>query len=47
MFVPTDDLFAHQLVAPHVRVQLNDPSWAERAFFTVSLPDRLALDFGV
>lgn len=47
MFVPTDDLFAHQLVAPHVRVQLNDPSWAERAFFTVSHPDRLALDFGV
>jgi hypothetical protein len=47
MFVATDDYFCHQLVAPHVRVQLNDPSWAERAFFTVSHPELLALDIGI
>jgi hypothetical protein len=47
VFVPTDDFMCHQLVEPHVRVQLNDTSWAERAFFTVSHPDRLALDIGI
>lgn len=47
MLVETDDLFCHQLVAPHAEVLLNDPSWAERAFFTVSHPDRFALDLGI
>jgi hypothetical protein len=47
LFVQTDDFFCHQLVEPHVRVQLNDLSWAERAFFTVSHPERLALDIGI
>lgn len=47
MLVETDDLFCHQLVAPHAEVLLNDVSWAERAFFTVSHPDRFALDIGM
>ncbi|MGB9182713.1 MAG: hypothetical protein WCB67_01505 [Solirubrobacteraceae bacterium] len=47
MFVETDDYFAHQLVETHERVLLNDPSWAERVFFTVSHPDRFALDVGL
>lgn len=47
MFVETDDFFCHQIAEPHARVQLNDTSWAERAFFTVSHPDRLALDVGI
>lgn len=47
MLVETDDIFAHQIVQPHARVLLNDESWAERAFFTVSHPDRFALDVGM
>jgi hypothetical protein len=47
VLVETDDLFCHQLVAPHAEVLLNDPSWAERAFFTVSHPERFALDIGM
>lgn len=47
MLTETDDFFCHQLVAPHVRVLHNDPSWAERAYFPVSDPDRFALDVGV
>jgi len=47
MLTETDDFFCHQMVAPHVRVLHNDPSWAERAYFPVSDPDRFALDVGV
>lgn len=47
MLTETDDFFCHQLVAPHERVLYNDPSWAERAYFPVSDPDRFALDVGM
>jgi hypothetical protein len=47
MLTETDDFFCHQMVAPHARVLHNDPSWAERAYFPVSDPDRFALDVGV
>lgn len=47
MLTETDDFFCHQIVQPHERVLLNDPSWAERAYFPVSDPDRFALDVGM
>lgn len=47
MLIETDDYFCHQIVAPHERVLHNDPTWAERAYFPVSDPDRFALDVGI
>jgi hypothetical protein len=47
MLSETDDFFCHQMVAPHVQVLHNDPTWAERAYFPVSDPDRFALDVGI
>lgn len=47
MIVETDDFFCHQLVEPHVQVVLPDPSWAERAFFTLCDPDRFGIDIGM
>lgn len=47
MLTETDDYFCHQLVQPHERVLHNDPTWAERAYFPVSDPDRFALDIGI
>jgi hypothetical protein len=43
----TDDFFSHQIAEPHTIVLLNDPSWAERAYFTVSDPARFGLDIGM
>jgi hypothetical protein len=47
MLTETDDFFCHQIVESHTRVLLNDPSWAERAYFPVSDPARFALDCGM
>lgn len=47
MIVETDDFFCHQLIEPHARVALPDPSWAERAFFTFCDPDRFGIDIGM
>jgi len=43
----TDDFFCHQTIAPHAYVALNDLSWGERAYHTLSDPDRFGLDIGV
>ena len=43
----TDDFFCHQLAEPHAIVALNDPSFSERAYFTLSDPDRFGLDIGM
>jgi hypothetical protein len=43
----TDDFFCHQIAEPHAIVQLNDPSFSERAYFTLSDPDRFGLDIGM
>jgi hypothetical protein len=43
----TDDFFCHQIAQPTTIVALNDPSWAERAYFTVCDPDRFGLDIGM
>jgi hypothetical protein len=47
MLTQTDDFFCHQIVEPHEHVALNDPTWAERAYFPVSDPERFALDAGI
>ena len=47
MLTETDDFFCHQLAEPHAIVQLNDPSFSERAYFTLSDPDRFGLDIGM
>jgi hypothetical protein len=47
MLTETDDFFCHQTIAPHAHVVLNDLSWGERAYHTLSDPDRFALDIGV
>ncbi len=47
MITETDDFFCHQIAEPHAIVLLNDPSWSERAYFTVSDPDRFGLDIGM
>lgn len=47
MLTEADDFFCHQIVEPQTRVLHNDPSWGERAFFTVSDPERFALDVGL
>jgi len=47
MITETDDFFCHQIVEPHAYVQSNDPSWADRAYHTISDPDRFGLDIGV
>jgi hypothetical protein len=43
----TDDFFCHQIAEPHTIVLLNDLSWSERAYFTVSDPERFGLDIGM
>jgi hypothetical protein len=43
----TDDFFCHQAIQPHAYVALNDLSWGERAYHTLSDPDRFGLDIGV
>jgi hypothetical protein len=43
----TDDFFCHQTIQPHAYVALNDLSWGERAYHTLSDPDRFGLDIGV
>jgi hypothetical protein len=47
LLTETDDFFAHQIAESHTIVQLNDPSWAERAYFTLCDPDRFGLDIGM
>lgn len=47
MLTETDDFFCHQLAEPHTIVLLNDPSWSERAYFTLSDPSRFGLDIGM
>lgn len=47
MITETDDFFCHQTIEPHAHVSVNDPSWADRAYQTVSDPDRFGLDVGV
>jgi hypothetical protein len=43
----TDDYFCHQTVEPHAHVAVNDPSWADRAYHTLSDPDTFGIDIGV
>jgi len=43
----TDDYFCHQTIAPHAYVEYNDPTWADRAYHTLSDPDRFGIDIGV
>jgi hypothetical protein len=43
----TDDFFCHQAIQPHAYVALNDLSWADRAYHTLSDPGRFGLDIGV
>jgi len=47
MIVETDDYFCHQIVEPHSRVLYNDPSWADRAYITISDANRFGMDVGV
>jgi len=47
LFTETDEFFAHQIVAPHAEVALNDPSFADRAYHALSDPDRFGLDIGI
>ena len=47
MITETDDFFCHQTIQPHAYVALNDLSWGERAYHTLSDPDRFGLDIGV
>lgn len=47
MITETDDFFCHQIAEPHAVTLLNDVSWSERAYFTVSDPDRFGIDIGV
>jgi len=42
----TDDFFCHQTIEPHAYVALNNLSWGERAYHTLSDPDRFGLDIG-
>ena len=47
MIVETDDYFCHQIVEPHAHVLSNDPSWADRAYITISDANRFGMDIGV
>jgi len=42
-----DDYFGHQTVEPIAHVSTNDPSFADRAYHTLSDADRFGLDIGV
>lgn len=47
MLTEQDDFFSHQMISTHDHVMLNDPTWAERAFFTVSQPGQFLLEMGM
>lgn len=47
MITELDDFFGHQIVEPIAHVSTNDRSWADRAYQSVSDPDRFGIDIGV
>ena len=47
MITETGDFFCHQTIEPHAHVSVNDLSWADRAYQTLSDPDRFGIDIGV
>jgi hypothetical protein len=47
LITEVDDFFCHQTVEPVAYVSTNDPSWADRAYHTLSDPERFGIDIGV
>jgi hypothetical protein len=47
LITETDDFFCHQTIEPHAFVSQNERSWADRAYFTISDPQRFGIDLGI
>jgi hypothetical protein len=47
MITELDDYFGHQTIEPIAHVSTNDKSFADRAYHTLSDPDRFGIDIGV